>query len=268
MSDHSKIIQGFLDQFLTAGGAGAKAIPDGFTSVDLTVKASPAWPDGERVPFLCHKVGRGPAVLLVHGWQSQAADLASVAQRIASMGYTVWLPDLPGHGHAGGKRLSVPLAGEAVQEVARHAGPFAAVVSHSYGGAALVHALAAGLSAERVVLVSPPTHYGQFLRQVAAGVGLPGTLMPAVMAEMKRMTGVDPDEVDMHKQVLHLKQPALLIHSTDDTIVPCEATEAVARVWPGARWHQVMGLGHFKILADRGVLEQVAAFIGPAAPRG
>ena len=267
MTAPKNIVDAFLDQFLTPGSPAAKPLPDGFERVQLSVSAPAAWPDGEVVGFVCHKVGTGPAVLLVHGWQSQAADMAPIALLIARLGYTVWLPDLPAHGHSEGQRLSVPLAGATVLEVARHAGPLAAVVSHSYGGAALVHALSAGMVADRAILVSPPTNYAHFLGQVAEAVGIPEALTSALHAEMQRLTGVDPKDEDMLKQVPSLTVPALFIHSDDDSITSSTAAEQVARAWPGACWHQVEGMGHFRLISDKAVLKRLLDFIGPGGAR-
>ena len=62
-----------------------------------------------------------------------------------------------------------------------------------------------------------------------------------------------------------MSQPALFVHSSDDTVVPYKGAEVVASMWPGAQWLLVDGLGHHReFLNDNVVLERVSAFVGSA----
>jgi pimeloyl-ACP methyl ester carboxylesterase len=154
-------------RFLSPKRTKAKPWPPNGRSITVEVPTPAEWPDVQHVQVVCHLMGEGPAVLLVHGWQAQAADLMPLAQAIVDAGFTVWAPDLPAHGHSEGTWLSIPLAAQALHAVGRLAGSFHAAVAHSLGVASLVHALTQGLQAERVVLLAPPTHYGRDKRAQA-----------------------------------------------------------------------------------------------------
>lgn len=244
----------------------AKPLPAGTESIDLVVSAGPHWPDGETVRSKLHRRGEGPAALLVHGWQSQAADLGTLADALLDAGFSVWMPDLPAHGHAEGRHLSIPLAAATLQAAQAHTGPLALAVAHSYGGASLVQALHHGLDAARVVLLAAPTHYGTFARRAALQGGLPAPLVEPLMGQLAELLGTHPDDIDMAQQARALTQPALLIHSSDDPIVPQAGLRDVAQAWPGARWLPLEGLGHFKVLSDAGVLRQIRTFATAPSP--
>ena len=248
------------DRFLSPRRAPAKPWPAAGAPATLAVPAPAGWPDGAEVALVCHRLGEGPPVLLVHGWQSQAADLLGAARALAAAGLSVWAPDLPAHGHSGGQRLSIPLAAQALHAVQRLAGPFAAVVGHSYGAAALVHALAGGLAAARAALLAPPTHYGIHARHAAQAAGLDAAATERLLQRLQALTGEAPDAIDMRRQAAALRLPALLLHADDDPVVPAHATRRVAEAWPGARWRPLQGLGHFRLLDDPGVLAEVAQF--------
>src|SRR5688500_6559183 len=47
--------------------------------------------------------GKGPAILLVHGWGSRGARLASFLPPLTEAGYSVVAFDAPGHGASAGK---------------------------------------------------------------------------------------------------------------------------------------------------------------------
>lgn len=244
-------------RFLSPQPAAAMPWPAAGRTLCVTVQTPSGWPDGAQVNVACHVMGEGPAVLLVHGWQSQAAHLGSLAQALVAAGFTVWAPDLPAHGHSEGRYLSIPLAAEALQAVGGAAGAFHVAVAHSLGGASLVHALTQGLQVDQVVLLAPPTHYGAFARHFAREAGWPEARLTEWLAHLGRRIGTSPDEIDMVRQVRSLKQAALLMHSTDDPVVSIQATQAVAQAWPGAQWQALEGLGHFRILSAPQVIDTV-----------
>jgi pimeloyl-ACP methyl ester carboxylesterase len=240
-------------RFLMPKRSEPKAWPPGTAAITLTVEASGAWPDGPQVEVVCHQLGEGPIVLLVHGWQAQAADLMPLVHAVVDAGFSVWALDLPAHGHSAGTHLSIPLAARALLEVGRQAGNLHAAIAHSFGGACLVQALSQGLQTAKVVLLAPPTHYGHYVRQMAQAVGMEPAAIPALLQRLEYLIGQAPDQIVMENQAASLQQPACLIHAADDPVVPSQAAHRVAQVWPGARWHLLEGLGHFRILSDGAV---------------
>lgn len=251
-------------RFLAPGPIPAKpTAADGLTH-SLPLATPPGWRDGPAVDVVVRQRGHGPAALLAHGWRGQASDLSALADRLLAAGFSVWQPDLPAHGQSGGKHLSLPLAAATLLRVQHAAGPFVFAAGHSFGGAALVHALAAGLQCERVALLASPTHYGKFARHAAGQAGLAPERLPEWLATLTRIIGADPDLIDMRRQVPALRQRAVLVHSDDDPIAPFEAARLVAGSWPGAHWLPRQGLGHFKLLRDEATLDALLAFV--AAP--
>ena len=63
---------------------------DGFATIDL---------DTERVSFAGVVGGKGPAILLLHGFPETHAAWHDVAPRLSAH-YTVVVPDLPGYGRS------------------------------------------------------------------------------------------------------------------------------------------------------------------------
>lgn len=227
-----------------------------------TSMATPVhWLEGPALEMTAHCLGSGPAVLLVHGWQAQASDMLALAQVLVAQGYTVWLPDLPAHGHSQGKYCAIPLVAQALLQWQQHVGHWAAVVGHSVGGACVVHALGQGLRTDKVVLISAPTHFGNYVRDVAKMLGLPASCLPDLLQKMQQVLGLAPDAIDMLEQSRHFAQQPLFVHAPDDKVVDCAETQHVARSWQGAQWLSTPGLGHFRILQDAQVHQQVVNFV-------
>src|SRR5688500_18860773 len=67
--------------------------------------------------------GRGPAVLLAHGWGGAAADMAPLAERLQAAGYRAVLFDFPAHGHSAGRRTNMLEWLRMIRAVAAAVGP-------------------------------------------------------------------------------------------------------------------------------------------------
>lgn len=217
-----------------------------------------ATPEGE-VALL--RAGTGPTVLLLHGWEGHASDLAAFAAPLREAGYAVLAMDLPAHGASAGRRSSIPQAARALCAVGEALGPLHAAIAHSLGAPVLVEALHAGLAAQRVVLIAAPAHYEQYARRFAAAAGLDAAGTEAMLALLRDAIGSDVREISLPRRAPHRSQPALFIHSSDDRIVAIEDSLTSAAAWPGARHLRVEGLGHRRILADPAVVAAAIDFV-------
>ncbi len=52
------------------------------------------------------------------------------------------------------------------------------------------------------------------------------------------------DDGDRRKRLRRVTAPTLVIHGTDDPLVPVEGGRDTARAIPGARLHEIPGMGH------------------------
>ncbi len=210
------------------------------------------------------RAGAGPAILLLHGWEGQASDLAAFAPPLIEAGYSVLFMDLPAHGASAGRQTSIPSSARALRAVGEALGPLHAVIAHSVGAAVAAEALYAGLDASRVVLVAAPASYERYARGFAAAARLDAAGTEAMLALLHEWIGVDVREVSMPGRAPDLRQPALFVHSADDRIVSIEDSFASAAAWPGARHVRVEGLGHRRILVDPAVVRAAVEFLTTA----
>lgn len=207
------------------------------------------------------RAGTGPTVLLLHGWEGQASDLAAFAPPLLDSGFSVLAMDLPAHGDSAGKQTSIPQSARALGEIGSALGPFCAAIAHSVGSPVLVEALHAGLPVQRVALISAPAEYERHARGFAAAAGLNDEEREAVVGLLREALGVDLREISLPRRAVNMHQPALFIHSSDDRIVSIEDSLKSAKAWPGARHIRVDGLGHRRILTDPAVVTAVIEFI-------
>jgi pimeloyl-ACP methyl ester carboxylesterase len=204
------------------------------------------------------RFGEGPAVLLVHGWNGRAEQLAPFVPPLVAAGCAPVLFDAPAHGGSTGRRTSGFGFAEAVRAVAA-AVEARAAVGHSLGGFGLAWALAGGLELDAAVLVAPARGPAEYFRRFCDALGLSPGVRDATRARLARRFGAGVDDIDLARRVGGT--PLLVFHDEGDREVPWGDGDAIARAWPRAELVSTRGLGHRRILRDGSVTARAAAFV-------
>lgn len=107
-----------------------------------------AW---RRTPTSVH----GRAVLL-HGWESHAGHLDTLADALVAQGMQVFALDAPAHGASPGATAHPLAFAAALTDAVTAVGPVDVAIGHSMGGGAVLLAASEGLPVERVVSIAAP----------------------------------------------------------------------------------------------------------------
>lgn len=207
------------------------------------------------------EVGRGPTVLLVHGWGGRSTDLVGVADALAAAGFRAVAADLPAHGRSPGRRTNLVELGHAVRALGHHLeatdGPLHGAVTHSLGGAATVLALRDGLHLPRLALLAPPRRLERAVSTFVAQAGLSPALHQALRALLEQRFGAGVwEDLAVDGIAGTLRTDALVVHDAQDAQIPVEDARVVATALRG-KFVETEGLGHSRILIDRDVLRRV-----------
>jgi pimeloyl-ACP methyl ester carboxylesterase len=218
------------------------------------------WVDGPVGRIAVTRMGQGPAVMLVHGWEGRPADLAAFVPGLVAAGYEVIAPDLPAHGESEGETASIPLCAEALLAVQQSVGSLRGVIAHSIGCPMTVEAADQGMDVQKLVLIAAPARYVDYASTFAARAGLDREQTESMIDTLKSW-GVDVRSLSLPKTARRLTQRALFIHSTDDRVVSIADGREGALAWNGAQMVEVNGLGHVRILQDPAVVGAAVEFI-------
>ncbi len=229
------------------------------------------------IPFPCGSVQayvfepeeRAPirTVLLVHGWTGDAASMTGFVEPLLTAGFRVVAFDLPGHGASTGRELNIPLGVASLAAVARVFGPFHAIVTHSFGGAITLAALAGSVrgqpvvSADRLVLISAPSSITRITRQFGHAIGLGRRGQAALERRIHVVAGNPVEAFEGPLQLKAIGLPTLVIHDRQDRELGFAHAEALEQAGPFVRLEATDGLGHRRILKARPVAESVARFV-------
>jgi pimeloyl-ACP methyl ester carboxylesterase len=212
-------------------------------------------------PLAVWRWGRGPAVLLVHGWGSRGARLASFIAPLTDARFSVVAFDAPGHGASAGRLSSLPQFISAILAVARELGRVEAIVAHSMGGAATTLAMARGLTAGRLVFLAPAADPAGYSERFASVLGLSPHVLSRMKLGLERRFGMAWKDFDVLASARTMTTPLLVFHDREDRDVAWSDGAAIAAAWPGAELVSTEGLGHRRIVQDPAVVARAVAFL-------
>jgi pimeloyl-ACP methyl ester carboxylesterase len=213
--------------------------------------------------------GQGPTIMLVHGWAGRGTQLGNFVRPLTARGFRVVCFDLPAHGDAAGKQTDALEQRQVIEAVAAREDRVHGILTHSFGAMPTALALRGGLWAERVVFISPPSHFPTMLGYFQRHLRMPLPVVENLIQRIQRRfptLGADLwEQLSTHVNARHFRMPGLLIHDIEDQHVPAEQGRLVARAWPGATLLETVGLGHRRILRDPAILQRVGHFFGEAS---
>lgn len=189
-----------------------------------------------------------PAAVLVHGWESARDKVLPHALVLNAVGISVLTFDVRGHGDNPAEALPLSVGEYAADTRAALAWLRArpgvgaiGLVGHSMGAAGTLVAAAREPSVAAVVAIAAPAGPSRLTRQTFRLVGLP---IPPVIAwplawlttrVYLRPRGHTIGAVSAGRAVREIEAPVLLVHGTDDAIVPVEDVLRLARARRRAR---------------------------------
>lgn len=225
--------------------------------------------DGVRVHGWWHSPAPdAPAVLFLHGNAGNIANRTPIAEGLVREGVAIFMLDYRGYGRSGGRPTEEGIqrdAEAALSWVSGRVGGEGRVVVH---GRSMGGAVAARLALERPVAGLVVESAFTSLEGVSRAVY---PFLPPVL--LRRLRG----RFDTLESIREGRVPTLVIHGTDDELVPFRMGEALREAaGPRARWLPVEGGGHndvfyvgraeyFSAIADF-VRTAVAAASGAAPP--
>jgi uncharacterized protein len=192
-----------------------------------------------------------PTVVHFHGNAEQLADTVHLAWRYQQAGLGFYAVEYPGYGLAAGTGPSESAFYAAAETALTHLhGPLGVPVERtvlqgqSLGSGTAVEMARRGLGS-RLILLSPYTSIGD----------MGARLLPWLPARL-----LVRDRFDNAAKAPALRLPALVLHGTEDEVVPVDMGQQLARLLPQATLHLVEGAWHNDLLEASGVVRLLTEF--------
>ena len=204
----------------------------------------------------------GAKILLVHGWSGRGLQMAPIGQHLSRQNMQVLAFDAPGHGKARGNETTLFEFEDVIHSLDRKYGPFQAIVAHSYGVLASALAIRNGLKVNALVSISSPTNMDYLFQDYCHSLDLDRVVREGVRKKFLQRFGKDLwQRASAVNNLSNFALPMLILHDKEDSIVPWSLSKELSQASPYAKFEVSSGLGHWHILRDPGIHQQIESFL-------
>jgi pimeloyl-ACP methyl ester carboxylesterase len=202
-------------------------------------------------------------VLLVHGWEGQAGNFADLVTTLQEKNYTIYAFDAPSHGFSSKGKTSLFEFTTLVSILIKKY-QVKKLVSHSFGGVATTFALHnyQDLHIDKYVLLTTPDKFAERINDVAEQIGITENVKNKLIAKLEKETKLHVSSLNVSDFVKNINvAKALIIHDTNDKIIPIERAKNVQKNWKNCEFLEIQQTGHFRILRTPSVIDKTIEFL-------
>ena len=207
--------------------------------------------------------GSGPVILLVHGWGSKGFHYRKFIDPLVQQGYTVAIPDLPGHVSSEGSSSNVLEFKATIEAIQQHFGEIYALVGHSLGAMACILFLAENRTVVRKLVVANSAAYAEtIMDRYMEQIGGNQRIKTALLQRLKQTFDEDFSNYSTYNiiQTITNLPEMLVVGDRNDPEVSIAEVKSFAKLTQ-AKLIETSGLGHNNGLKDDKVVDQIVEFL-------
>lgn len=205
----------------------------------------------ETFAFDSHKLqsytwmGNDHVILLVHGWESNAARWEKLLPFLHESGSTIIAIDAPAHGLSSGKEFTVPQYAEFIHTAVRKFNPDA-LIGHSIGGAACVYYQYKypDSNVKKMVLLGAPSDLQTLVDNFGNLLSLNTRMVQLLENHFIEKFAIKTKEFSAQVFGSQLRVEGIIAHDLNDEVVAFNEGKKIAQSWKQAQFIETKGLGH------------------------
>jgi pimeloyl-ACP methyl ester carboxylesterase len=236
-------------------------IPDKEKAMIATSERFEVTVENKRVQ--CYRWGKGPIVLLVHGWAGRTSQFRKFVPQLVLEGFTVIGFDAPAHGNSEGRKTNINEFETAIKKIYEQVGQPEAIICHSFGGGAVMYSAVNGLPVKKLIMIASPSVGDEIIATYLRAINGSWSTGNFFKNYILKRYGKPFEQFTSQYFSQHLKQEIelLLVYDEDDKEVkPLHAYE-IKKNYPKAELMITKGLGHTRILKDDAVISNCVTFM-------
>lgn len=203
-------------------------------------------------------------VLLLHGWESNAARWQPLIELLLSAGYGVIAPDAPAHGDSEGTLLDMIRYSRYIHQLVDHWRPHS-IVGHSLGGSASClycrdhpnHPL------QQLVIMGVPSEFTAIATYYGDVLGLSTRMREILRISFEQHFKRTYADLSVAAFCQAIEVPTLVIHDKEDFLSSSEDARTYARALSQSELLITEGLGHS--LQGKEVYQRILTYLGSAS---
>ena len=210
-----------------------------------------------------HWSGKGPKIVLVHGWSSRATNFYEIIEKLILLDYNVYAFDAVAHGESKGIITNIPELIKTLEELIQEWGPVEAILGHSGGGFASAYVVAQNPQIKKLILISPFNKVTDIFKKYFEIIQLGEKARMLMIGYFTKLTGKKVQELSGELSAQAIRAKTLVIHDRNDKEVQVEDSIDIAKNLKNGQLILTEGLGHRRILRDEMVINELVNFLKP-----
>lgn len=210
-----------------------------------------------------HWSGKGPKIVLVHGWSSRATNFYEIIEKLTLSDYDVYAFDAVAHGESKGIITNIPELIKTLEELIQEWGPVEAILGHSGGGFASAYVVAQNPQIKKLILISPFNKVTDVFKKYFEMIQLGEKARLLMIGYFNKLTGKNVQELSGELSAQAIRAKTLVIHDRNDKEVQVEDSIDIAKNLKNGQLILTEGLGHRRILRDEMVINELVNFLKP-----
>ncbi|MDG1965806.1 MAG: alpha/beta fold hydrolase [Flavobacteriaceae bacterium] len=210
-----------------------------------------------------HWSGKGPKIVLVHGWSSRATNFYEIIEKLILLDYNVYAFDAVAHGESKGIITNIPELIKTLEELIQEWGPVEAILGHSGGGFASAYVVAQNRQIKKLILISSFNKVTDVFKKYFEMIQLGEKARLLMLGYFTKLTGKKVQELSGELSAQAIRAKTLVIHDRNDKEVQVEDSIDIAKNLKNGQLILTEGLGHRRILRDEMVINELVNFLKP-----
>ena len=211
--------------------------------LNTAFKETLAYQDNDIMTY--HWLGTKQTIMLVHGWESNAARWKPIIINLRVKGFVVVALDAPAHGNSGSNNFNALLFSEFIHVVAKRFKP-EIIIGHSVGGMAAVFCQEKYQLGhlKKLVLLGAPSEFADILERYTNMLGYNRRIKVELNAIILERYGKLPEAFSTAKYLKNIDTEGLIIHDEHDPVIPYSDARLIKNSYKNSTLISTNGLGH------------------------
>jgi len=211
--------------------------------------------------FCYHWNGKGPKIMLMHGWSGRATNFYLIIEALIRLDYDIYAFDAPAHGKSRGLTTNLPEFIVTLDSLLKHWGPFEVILGHSGGAFASSHVCAKHPEIQKLILISPFDKVIDLFKKYFELIGLGERAQKLMLDFFHRKTNKKISDFSSSISVQSINANCMIIHDKNDREVELYNSINIENNLKKGKLIITSGLGHRRILRDDIVINDIVNFL-------